>query len=115
MLPLCALLPLLVAILPAADADGETASGGNAAAAGPTVAVRNDVGKVVVYGPPLEAKPIIPLDNASPPPVIVLDVFRAVICSDGVAKGVARALALVVARLVRGAMSYVPLVGRFFL
>lgn len=77
--------------------------------------VGDDVGKVVVYGPPLEAKPIIPLDNASPPPVIVLDVFRAVICSDGVAKGVARALALVVARLVRGAMSYVPLVGRFFL
>lgn len=73
--------------------------------------IGNNTGKVVVYGPPLESKPVI--DNASPPPPVVLDIVREFVCTDSILKGMGNALALVVRRTFYGTISYLPVVGRF--
>ena len=73
--------------------------------------IGNSTAKVVVYGPLLESKPI--LDNASPPPPIVLDIVREFICTDNILKGMGNALSMVFSRTFYGAISYLPIVGRF--
>lgn len=72
--------------------------------------IGNNTAKVVVYGPPLESKPV--LDNANPPPPIVLDIVREFVCTDSILKGMGSALAMVLRRTIYGAISYLPIVGR---
>eukprot|EP00984_Skeletonema_dohrnii_P021003 scaffold10383_cov120-Skeletonema_dohrnii-CCMP3373.AAC.6 len=73
--------------------------------------IGENTAKVVVYGPSLETKP--PLDNASPPPTVVLDIVREFVCTDSILKGMGNALALVISRTFYGTLSYLPIVGRF--
>ncbi len=73
--------------------------------------VGNNAAKVVVYGPPLETKPVI--DIASPPPPVILDIVREFVCTDSILKGMGNALALVISRTFYGTISYVPVVRRF--
>ena len=74
--------------------------------------VAKNTAKCVVYGPPLETKPM--LDNANPPPPIVFDVLVEFICSDSILKGMARASILVFGRMLYGAFSYMPVIGSRF-
>ncbi|KAL7507229.1 hypothetical protein ACHAXN_004443 [Cyclotella atomus] len=66
--------------------------------------------KVVLYGPSLETKPL--LDNSSPPPPVVLDVIRELICTDSIMKGVGKALVLICRRMFYAGISYLPILGR---
>ena len=72
--------------------------------------VGNNAAKVVVYGGSLESKPV--LDNASPPPPVVLDIVREIVCTDSILKGIGNALALVVRRTFYGTICYLPVIGR---
>jgi len=72
--------------------------------------IGNNAAKVVVYGPQLESKPL--LDNANPPPPIVLDIVREFVCADSILKGMRSALSMIFSRAFYGAISYLPIVGR---
>lgn len=72
--------------------------------------IGDKVGKVVVYGPSLENKPM--FDSANNPPNIVLDVLMELTCSPNAFTFMLRAFKLVVTRSAYGIISYIPGVGK---
>ena len=73
--------------------------------------IGDSAAKVVVYGPPLETKPL--LDNASPPPAAVMDIILQIVCSDSILKGMGNAFALMLSKVFYGTLSHMPFVRRF--
>merc|ERR1712176_989858 len=68
--------------------------------------------KAIVYGPSLEEKP--QLDLAKPPPAIVMDILLELTCTPNIIRGVIGAVSLVASRTTLVALSYLPVVGRYF-
>ncbi len=73
---------------------------------------RSSAAVVVVYSPPLTAKPM--FDLASPPPAIVYDVLMEFACSPTAFSGTVNALGLIARRCMYGFVSYIPVINAYF-
>mmetsp|Transcript_1886 Transcript_1886/g.3916 ORF Transcript_1886/g.3916 Transcript_1886/m.3916 type:complete len:615 (-) Transcript_1886:94-1938(-) len=72
----------------------------------------NKTAKAVVYGPPLETKPLFDLGNG--PPNVVLDALMEIVCSPSVYSGMVKVFKLIVTRSVYGIVSmisHLPMIG----
>mmetsp|Transcript_19317 Transcript_19317/g.33138 ORF Transcript_19317/g.33138 Transcript_19317/m.33138 type:complete len:315 (-) Transcript_19317:159-1103(-) len=74
--------------------------------------IGNKTAKAVVYGPPLETKPM--FDLVDSPPNVVLDAMMEIVCSPSVYSGMMKVFKLIVTRSVYGIVSmisHLPMIG----